>query len=167
MTQNDEKSLIKQAKLGNQEAFIELADLCKNKVAMVSFIVIGSKAEAEEITQDAFLRAYTNLHALKDEVPFGVWVSKIAKNLAIDRLRRKRFNPEAFWDWSCEDDAPEVILDIRKEIMSLPIAYRLPLTMMYFQSHTIDEIAKVMKIPIGTVKSRIFKAKEILKRRLS
>lgn len=167
MTQDEEKMLVEKAKEGNDDAFIQLADHYKNKVAIVSFVVIGSKAEAEEITQDAFLRAYTNINSLKAEIPFGLWVCKIAKNLAIDRLRRRRSIPDPPCDWSFGDNLTETVMDVRKEIMELPLNLRLPLTMLYFDAHTIEEIAKIMKIPIGTVKSRIFKAKEILKRRLS
>lgn len=167
MTQDEEKMLVEQARQGSTDAFIQLADRYKDKVSIVSFVVIGSKAEAEEITQDAFLRAYTNIGTLKNEIPFGLWVSKIAKNLAIDRLRRKRHIPDPPSFWSCGDNLTEIVLDVRKEIMELPLNLRLPLTMLYYESHTIEEIAKIMKIPVGTVKSRIFKAKEIIKRRLS
>lgn len=167
MTQDEEKMLVEKAKKGNNDAFIELADHYKDKVAIVSFVVVGNKAEAEEITQDAFLRAYTNIGTLKMEIPFGLWVSKIAKNLAIDRLRRRRSIPDPLCDWTFGNDFTEIVLDVRKEIMELPLNLRLPLTMLYYEAHTIEEIAKIMKIPVGTVKSRIFKAKEIIKRRLS
>lgn len=167
MTRDEEKMLVEKAKKGDDDAFIQLADHYKDKVAIVSFVVVGSRAEAEEITQDAFLRAYTNIGTLKIEIPFGLWVSKIAKNLAIDRLRRRRSIPDPPCDWSLGNDFTEIVLDVRKEIMELPLNLRLPLTMLYFEAHTIEEIAKIMKIPVGTVKSRIFKAKEIIKRRLS
>jgi RNA polymerase sigma-70 factor (ECF subfamily) len=167
MTPDEEKILVEKAKQGSSDAFIQLADHHKDKVAVISFVVIGNRAEAEEITQDAFLRAYTNINSLKIEIPFGLWVGKIAKNLAIDRLRRRRRIPDPPNDWSSGDNLTEIVLDVRKEIMELPLDLRLPLTLLYFDSHTIEEIAKIMRIPVGTVKSRIFRAKEIIKRRLS
>lgn len=167
MTPDEEKKLVAEVKQGNSDAFIKLADHHKDKVAVISFVVIGNRAEAEEITQDAFLRAYTNINTLRNEVPFGLWVGKIAKNLAIDRLRRRKRILDPPNDWSSGDNLTEIIMDVRKEIMELPLNLRIPLTLLYFDSHTIEEIARIMRIPVGTVKSRIFKAKEIIKRRLS
>jgi len=162
----NERQLVESAKSGNDDAFIELANLCKESVARIAFYIIGSRDEAEEIAADAFLKAYLSIKTLRDDVPFSVWVARIAKNLSIDKLRRKKSFQRQTEDSKGSDDE-EMAMDIRKEVMDLPIKLRLPLTMLYYDSMQIEDISKILGIPQGTVKSRIFLAKERLKRRLS
>ncbi len=163
---DDEKNLVNLAKSGNTDAFIALVDECKERIARIAFYITGSRDEAEEVAQEAFLRAFTQLGTLKPHIPFAIWVGRIAKNLSIDRIRKRKLPPDDLLDWG-DEGHPEIVMDVRKAIMELPIGLRLPVTMLYFDSLQIEEISKILKIPQGTVKSRIFKAKEILRRRLA
>ncbi|NMD14481.1 MAG: sigma-70 family RNA polymerase sigma factor, partial [Caldisericales bacterium] len=140
-------------------------DSCKERVAKIAFYVLGNRDEAEDVAQEAFLKAFVGIRSLKDGVPFDLWVSKISRNLSIDRLRKRRPQADPVEEWSKESE-PETILDMRKAIMELPALFRLPLTMLYFDDMSTDAIARILGIPQGTVKSRIHKAKEMIKRRL-
>lgn len=164
MTEIEESILVPNALSGDQEAFLALADACKDTVARIAYYVVGNRDEAEDITSEAFLKAWISLGTKKNDIPFKVWVSRIAKNAAIDRLRKRRPIPIDLQP--NHRDEPEEILDVRRELMSLPVDMRLPLTMMYYDDMSIADIAKVMHIPEGTVKSRIHNAKERMRKRL-
>ena len=163
--EDEYNKLVHLAKNGDQEAFIRLADSCKERVAKIAFYVLGNRDEAEDVAQEAFLKAFVGIRRLKDGVPFDLWVSKISRNLSIDRLRKRKPQADPVEEWSKENE-PETILDIREAIMELPALFRLPLTMLYFDDMPTEAIARVLGVPQGTVKSRIHKAKEMIKRRL-
>ncbi len=160
--------LTEDARNGDKEAFISLTKTCMEKVARVCLYVTGNKAIAEEITQEAFLKAFTKIHSLKPGIPFENWVIRIAKNLAIDfyRKNKRKLPLDIEIDWGDPND-DAVVLDVRREIMNLPEKFRLPLLLDFYEGLTMGEISKLLKIPIGTVKSRIFHAKEKMKSILS
>jgi RNA polymerase sigma-70 factor (ECF subfamily) len=164
VTEIEESILVTDASSGDQEAFLALADACKETVARIAYYVVGNRDEAEDVTSEAFLKAWMSLGTKKNDVPFRIWVSRIAKNAAIDRLRRRR--PIPIDPDTNHHDEPEEILDVRRELMLLPVDMRLPVIMMYYDDMSIADIAKVMHIPEGTVKSRIHNAKERMRKRL-
>jgi len=163
----DEK-LEELARNGDKSAFIELVEIHMEKVARITLYVVGNKALAEEITQEAFLKAFQKIHTLKVGIPFVNWAVRIAKNLAIDVLRKKkRMLPLNFEvDWGNPNDQ-SIVLDVRQELMKLPLKLRMPLVLEYYEGLGMNEIAKLLKIPAGTVKSRIHNAKLKMKKALS
>lgn len=164
MNDIDENELVRQACGGDENAFMMLVASCKETIARVAYFVAGNRDEADDITSEAFLKAWMSLRTKKTEIPFRIWVAKIAKNAAIDRYRKRK--PIHFDETGFAIDEPEEILDIRKALMELPLEMRLPVTMMYFDDMSITDIAKVMQIPEGTVKSRIHNAKERMRKGL-
>ncbi len=142
-------------------------------------------AEAEDIVQEALMRGYRGIKRFRGDCPLRVWLSRIVVRVAINhhrslarRLRRWVFFGDlqsVYEDGSVQEFEPadpkgffdrEAVLDIRKHVNRLPDEFRMPLVMLAVDGLTIPEIAGILEIPEGTVKSRIFYARKRLKQAL-
>ena len=142
-------------------------------------------ADAEDIVQEALMRGYRGIKRFRGDCPLRIWMSRIVVRVAINhhkslarRLKRWVFFGDlavAHDDGSVQEFEPvdplglfdrEAILDMRKHVNRLPDEFRMPLIMLAVDGLTIPEIANILQIPEGTVKSRIFYARKRLKERL-
>lgn len=141
------------------------------------FLVIGNQDRAVEATQEAFLRAFERFDTLRDPTKFPSWVTSIAINAARDRLReRARETPSDTATFDARsgdsiDDGPEgqaCTLDeaerLRDAIRKLPADFRAVVVLYYLHEENIASVARLLKIPEGTVKSRLFRARSALRR---
>ncbi|PRO67161.1 RNA polymerase sigma factor SigW [Alkalicoccus urumqiensis] len=179
------KKIVREVKGGNQEAFAELVELYKDRVYHVAYRILGNVHEAQDVSQEAFLRAYTNLDSYDENRKFSTWIYRIATNLAIDRIRKKKpdFNLEDrvggtenldyHSQFADETPLPEeqiVKLEMQEwvqdEIMQLPPKYRTAVILKYIEDLSLKEIAEVMNLPVATVKTRIHRGREALRKRL-
>ncbi|HEX7064107.1 MAG TPA: RNA polymerase sigma factor SigW [Bacillales bacterium] len=177
--------VIKRVRKGDQQAFGELIDLYQHKVYQICFRMVGNRQEAEDLGQEAFLRAYLNIDSYDSSKKFSSWLFRIATNLSIDRLRKKK--PDYHLDaeiagsegltmysrLAADGDLPEdqvVSLElqetIQEEIMQLPPKYRSAIIMKYIEDLSLKEIGEVLNIPVPTVKTRIHRGREALRKRL-
>ena len=90
------KKRIKQVIKGDQNAFGEIVEIYKDKVFQLAFRMLGNRHEAEDIAQEAFIRAYINIESFNINLKFSTWLYRIATNLCIDRIRKKK--PDYFLD---------------------------------------------------------------------
>ena len=90
------KKRIKQVIKGDQNAFGEIVEIYKDKVFQIAFRMLGNRHEAEDIAQEAFIRAYINIESFNINLKFSTWLYRIATNLCIDRIRKKK--PDYFLD---------------------------------------------------------------------
>lgn len=164
MDANSEFELVGQALKGNEGAFMTLVSDCKDTVARVAYFISCNRDEADDIASEAFLKAWTNLKSKKGDIPFRFWVCRIAKNIAIDRYRKRK--QRVVEDFSLKSEITDEAMDVRLALIDLPPEQRLPITMMYFDDMTVSDISKVLQIPQGTVKSRIHTAKAKMRKRL-
>ena len=136
-----------------------------------TYMVTGNVQMAEDATQEAFLKAFTNLHTLKDISRFSSWISVIATNCAIDILRRNKriiltdkeneyldSNPENSPQESWEQQ--ETNREVRETLLLMEPEDREILVLKYFNELSIQEIAELVSLPSGTIKSRLFRARE-------
>jgi RNA polymerase sigma-70 factor, ECF subfamily len=140
--------------------------------------VLRNSADAEDVAQEALLRAYRSFHRLRDRNRFRAWLVRISFRLALDRLRSAKRREQRDLDWSqpahqppastAEDLAAssEFQVHLDRALEELPEKLRLVLLLAAMEGHTIDEIANLLSIPIGTVKSRIFVARKQLAEKL-
>ncbi len=176
---------IKQVKKGDQNAFSEIVELFKDKVFQLCYRMVGNRHDAEDIAQEAFIRAYINIHTYDMNRKFSTWLYRIATNLSIDRLRKRK--PDYFLDAEIEgtegltmysqipsdDLKPEEMVEslefqewIQKEINELPVSYRSVIVLKYIEELSLKEIGEILDLPIGTVKTRIHRGREALRKRL-
>jgi RNA polymerase sigma-70 factor (ECF subfamily) len=179
------KRLIREVRKGNQQAFAEIVELYKDKVFQVAYRMVGNMHEAQDVAQEAFLRAYTNIDRFDIDRKFSTWLFRIATNVAIDRLRKKK--PDYYLQeevkgsdgltyesqLAAEDELPDdqvVKLErqewVQAEINQLPPKYRTAIILRYIEDLSINEISEILNIPPSTVKTRIHRGREALRKRM-
>jgi RNA polymerase sigma factor (sigma-70 family) len=162
---------------GNQEIFSVLVERYKDAVQNLAYRMLGNATEAEDITQESFVRAYTQLATYKSVHKFSTWLLSIASHLAIDQLRRRRFlalplEDVPFLEWivdmgiSPEQSAlqGEQQDEIQSYLQRLPGKYRAVIILRYWYDFSYDEIATALKLTPPLVKARLHRARELLAR---
>ncbi|WP_456272737.1 RNA polymerase sigma factor SigW [Bacillus sp. AK031] len=176
---------IKQVLKGDQDAFAEVIELYKDKVFQICFRMLGNRHEAEDISQEAFIRAYVNIHTFNQKRKFSTWLYRIATNLCIDRIRKKK--PDYYLDAEVtgtdgltmysqvaadgqlpEEEVEEMELqeEIQRQILKLPDKYRSVIVLKYIEELSLLEISEILDLPLGTVKTRIHRGREALRKQL-
>ena len=184
MAESDEQ-LIKQALTGDQRAYRELLNRHSQSIYHVIFKIVRNPDESADLVQETFMKAFGSLATYRFEYRFSTWLYKIAANNAIDFLRKKRIEALSLDkpiqtkdgevgfevpDWS--QNPEENLYRRRREITiqdaisSLPAKYREVIVLRHQQDKSYEEIAEQLGLPVGTVKARIFRARELLKKKL-
>lgn len=179
------KKRIKQVLKGDQDAYAEVVEIYKDKIFQICYRMLGNRHEAEDIAQEAFLRAYVNINSFNINLKFSSWLYRIATNLCIDRIRKKK--PDYYLDAEVagtdgltmysqipaetrlpEDDVESLELrdTIQKEISKLQEKYRTVIVLKYIEELSLNEISEILDIPLGTVKTRIHRGREALRKQL-
>lgn len=164
---------------GNIDDFKFLVDKYKNQIFTLIFRMVNDYHVAEDLAQETFIKAYTSLKKYKIEYSFYNWLYTIALNLTRNYLKRRKiigfvsFNKgDADLPIASNEDVEESVErdmeseKLRMTLEKLPIKYREVLILRIAEEMSYDEISKVLKIPIGTVETRIHRAKEKLKKML-
>lgn len=166
---------------GDRGAFRILIDRHQNRVFSLLKRLVRSAETAEDLGQEAFLRAYTKLDKFDQTMSFQNWILKIAQNLAytwlkrsgVDRERLILDGPEDRGTGAVPDESPlsdpenvaqqRAVADVAREAMErLPEKYRVVLTLRYTEERSYQEISRILEIPLGTVKFRLFQAHKYL-----
>jgi RNA polymerase sigma-70 factor (ECF subfamily) len=175
--------LVELAKEGDQNAFAELMKRYNRSLYHVILKMVRNVDDAEDLTIEAFAKAFKNLDKFKQDYTFSTWLFKIATNNCIDFMRKKK-NNETFsinnlynstenedfdLDIADENANPQenAIRSQKAELMQklvarLPSKYRKLVSMRYFEERAYQEIAEELEIPIGTVKAQLHRARELL-----
>ena len=167
----DEVSLLRASLAGEVDAWGEIVSRYKEAVFGLCLGFLRNRADAEDITHDAFIRAYENLRRYHLEKRFSTWLFTIAANLCRNRLRHYRYHPVISPPDQIEGgiDPAKVVarearwVRIRNGFDRLPNIYRAPLTLRYYNDLPYREIAAILSLPEGTVKTRIHRGKVMLK----
>lgn len=171
----DDQTLVTQALAGRGEAFGTLVERYDRAVYHLAYRTLRDSEEARDVAQEAFFKAYRSLRTFRPGAKFSTWIFSIAYHACCDRLnRRKRYSNEELPDRADPGAGPEqqaIAGDearrLRAAIAQLPEKYRTVITLYHLQGSQYDEIAQVLEIPIGTVKTHLFRAKEQLRRMLN
>jgi RNA polymerase sigma-70 factor (ECF subfamily) len=171
MTDNE---LVERARTGDARSYEELVRRYERLVGRVLYSYAGRDAAVEDLVQETFLRAYDRLSTFNPEYRFKTWLLAIANNLGIDTLRRRRdvveFNPEVHGRVVRGPEAvateAERAKSVQEAVMTLPENYSVPLVLRYAEGLTYAEIAEVLGITVPALKSRLFRARNMLAERL-
>ncbi len=183
--QDNDTEVIEQALKGDQHAYRILAERHRPAVFHIVYKIVRDKETANDLVQETFMKAFTSLATYRSEYRFSTWLYKIAANCSIDHLRKKRIQVlslEGQMDHEFEGrtiDVPDYSyhperdlvrkqqrFSIEEAIDSLPKKYREVIVYRHKDDKSYEEIADLLDIPIGTVKARIFRARELLKKKL-
>jgi RNA polymerase sigma-70 factor, ECF subfamily len=174
----DDGVLVRQVRQGNLEAYGELVRRYQGSVFGVCYRMLGERQEAEDLVQDAFIRGYERLNTFDAAYPFGPWIRRVAANLCLNRLQRRRpslveLDEEGGPAESALRRPPESAAErrqraeaLRRAILALPPAYRAVIELRHFQDATYEEIAAALDLPLSDVKSHLYRARRVLARRL-
>jgi RNA polymerase sigma-70 factor (ECF subfamily) len=178
----DEHKLIKQAKNGDTEAFAALVGLHERFVYNLALRTLGNPDEAADVAQEAFVRAWIALGEFREQAQLRTWLYRIVLNLCLNRVPRLR---RELQNLTHEEliDIPETASAatnpiasleenelrgfLHREIDKLPEQYRLLVSLRYQHELSYDEIASLVGLPVGTVKTGLFRAKARLREALS
>ena len=172
--------LVRTAVSGRESAFEELVRRYQRPIASYVYRMVGDYDAALDLTQEVFIKVYNSLSRYRSEFKFSTWIYKIAHNTAIDHLRRhtvrdqimtadgvgpgseiaiesRRLTPEQ------ESEREERRSEIESVVQSLPAAYRELIVLRHSHDLSYDEIAEVTGLPLGTVKNRLFRAREAMR----
>jgi RNA polymerase sigma-70 factor (ECF subfamily) len=183
----DETALVARAQLGDEDAFTKLYDQCSRKVYLLALKLTGDHHEAEDVLQDAFLKAFVHLGEFRKESRFSTWLTRIAANEALTRLRRRgqkrisldgpvemdgeRSRPREFQDH--QDDAElaysklELQMILSKVIGKLEPASRTILVLRYVQDVSTEATARLLGLSEAAVKTRLLRARLKMRKSLS
>jgi len=161
----------------NQEAFAVLVERYKDAVQNLAYRMLSNVTEAEDVTQETFVRAYTQLATYKPAHKFSTWLLSIASHLAIDQLRRRRFlalplEDVPFLEWIVDrGTGPEQSAlqgeqqdEIQVYLQRLPSKYRAVIVLRYWYDFSYEEIARTLDLTPALVKARLHRARELLAR---
>lgn len=172
----DDNECVREVLAGNKEAYGLLIHKYENKIYTLLLRMIHDSQDAQDLTQECFIKAYHYLHSFDPERKFSSWLYRIASNLCLNALQarqKKQLHPgELEEKWLVEEDSPESILlrkehvsEIREVVDELPEHYRMVLLLRYLEDMSYQEISTVLDIPISTVQVRIHRAKIKLRMR--
>lgn len=171
----DDGQTHKEAELALQREFEERLAECGPLTYRVARAVLRNTADAEEVGQEALLRAYRRFRGLRDRNRFRAWLVRITFRLSLDRARsaERRQQRETLWSQpgpvlTTEElaAATEFQAHVDRELAELSPKLRLVLLLSAMQGHTLEEVADILALPLGTVKSRLFLARKRLAERL-
>jgi RNA polymerase sigma-70 factor (ECF subfamily) len=171
----DDRTLVAQTLAGQAQAFATLVERYDRAVYHLAYRTLRDQEEARDVAQEAFFKAYRSLRTFKPEAKFSTWLFAIAYHACCDRLgRRKRYSNEELPERADSSAGPESqaiandeALRLRAAIARLPEKYRTVITLYHLQGRQYEEIAQVLGMPMGTVKTHLFRAKEQLRRILN
>jgi len=187
LPQMDEEAFVKAASNGDLDAFNQLVLEYQNLIYNFIYSLVGEPESAEDITQESFIKAYQKLHSFRGG-SFRSWLMRIATNSAYDFLRRSRRYPtqQLFLEdengdemdsapWLADPSASvqdvfeqnELLKTVFTLLEELPNAYRIVLTLIDVHEFDYAEAAQALNVPIGTVKSRLVRARLQMKNKLS
>ncbi len=170
--------LIGRVQNGDVDALGELYELYKTRIFRTALAITRDQAVAEDILQETFLRLFRHADSIRRDVPVGPWLYRVAVNLSYTWVQRR---------WRCAGPLeavldhlaaplqllPEKMLErgemrenVRAAIESLPLPHRVVIVLFYLEELSLKEIAHILEIPEGTAKSRLYYAREVLKRTL-
>jgi RNA polymerase sigma-70 factor (ECF subfamily) len=167
-------ALIAAAVAGNGESFGTLVERYDRAVYHLAYRTLHDVEEAKDATQEAFMKAYRALHTFRPGAKFSTWIFTIVYHACCDRLaRRKRLSDAELPDRADPAAGPEALAEasddarrLRAAIEGLPEKYRTVITLFHLQGKQYEEIATVLDLPMGTVKTHLFRAKELLRKAL-
>ncbi len=175
--------LVKKAVDGDQKAYAELMARYRDAIYFMLLKMINNKTDAEDLTIEAFGKAFKNLKQYSPNYAFSTWLFKIASNNCIDYLRKKRthhLSIDGSFSASEKETEPQIYIRdetpdpeenliraqkailMRTVVKKLKPRYRALIELRYFKEYSYDEISQELDLPLGTVKAQLFRARELL-----
>jgi RNA polymerase sigma-70 factor (ECF subfamily) len=172
-----DSTLVHRTRNGETEAFGELVNRYQHIVFNVCYRLLGNYRDAEDLTQNTFIRAYQRLKTYDPQRPFGPWIRKIATNLCFNFFHQQTdalpFEGRIHQTTPNYNETPEEIYKkteqietLHQAIISLPPKHRIMIELRHYQDLSYQEIAETLNVPVSDVKSYLFRGRKLLAQRL-
>ncbi|MFA6540462.1 MAG: sigma-70 family RNA polymerase sigma factor [Bacteroidota bacterium] len=169
-----DKDLLHRARLGDQKAFTTLVQRYESRVAATVKGMLGNTDESEDIGQEVFIRFYHALHAFREEASLGTYLTRIAINLSLDELKRRKRKFLFFIPLSQEiskaamtekeiSGSNDLKENLQNALQKLAPEFRAVLVLRLIDGYSTEETAKLLNLPVGTVLSRLARAQQKLR----
>ena len=172
--------LVEAAKLGNEKAFASLMNRYRDSIYYMLLKMVNNPIDAEDLTIEAFGKAFRNLESYTPKFAFSTWLFKIATNNCVDFIRKKQLSPTPFDH--LQDNIDNVTINIQSDlpdpeeslinhqkiaalkiiVSQLKPRYKSLIELRYYKEYSYEEISSELNLPIGTVKAQLFRAKTLL-----
>ena len=177
----DDQQLVTASKRGDQDAFAQLVQRYQRRIFNLVYRMLQQYEEASEITQETFLAAWQGLPSFRGDARFATWLYRIAYNCALKQLEtRKRDralqaalqaeqaleSEDTYKRADAQIDEHERQAFVQEHLSRLPAKYRAVLILRHLQDMTYEEMAEILTMPVGTIKTHLFRARNLLKERL-
>lgn len=184
---DEERRLIEQSRQGDQGAFDTLVRRYEKQLYNTAYRLTGSYDDASDLAQEAFLRAWNNLRSFRGDASFSTWLYRIVTNVFLDERKRRRARPQRSLEEALGSDENTVTRQfedtgpspqdrveegerwqiLQRAIADLPAPQRVMVVLYHTENRSYEEIAQIMGLPMGTVKSRLNRARLALKNKLT
>ncbi len=173
-------ALVLRAQKGDQMAYAELMGRYRDAIYFMLLKMVNNSSDAEDLTIEAFGKAFKNISQYTPNFAFSTWLFKIATNNCIDFIRKKRASTISIDQQNEEQDSATVLIQsdtldpeedminkqkiklLREIVNKLKPRYRTLVELRYFKEYSYEEISEELELPIGTVKAQLFRARELL-----
>lgn len=173
-------NLVEQARRGNEKAFASLMNRYRDSIYYMLLKMVNNPSDAEDLTIEAFGKAFRNLDSYTPKFAFSTWLFKIASNNCVDFIRKKQLSPTPFdliqdnldnATINIQSDLPDPeeslinhqkITALKDIINQLKPRYKSLIELRYYKEYSYEEISSELNLPIGTVKAQLFRAKTLL-----
>jgi RNA polymerase sigma factor (sigma-70 family) len=172
--------LVEQARKGDEKAFASLHNRYRDSIYFMLLKMVSNPSDAEDLTIEAFGKAFRNLDSYTPNFAFSTWLFKVATNNCIDFIRKKQASPSIIdqgpdemddYTINIQSDMPDPeealinhqkIKQLREVVDQLKPRYRNLIELRYYKEYSYEEISKELNLPIGTIKAQLFRAKTLL-----
>jgi RNA polymerase sigma-70 factor (ECF subfamily) len=175
-----DSDLVARAIRGREDGFNELVRRYQRPIAAYVYRMVGDYDAALDLTQEVFIKVYSSLARYRPEFKFSTWIYKIAHNASVDHLRRSASREQAIISEVDGEEREMTVMsrklspeqeyaveerraEIERVVRQLPSVYRELIILRHQHDLSYDEIAEVMSLPLGTVKNRLFRAREMMR----
>jgi RNA polymerase sigma-70 factor (ECF subfamily) len=171
-----DNELVRRVLTGEVEAYGELVVRHQARVFYLGLKFLRRNEDAEDFAQEVFIRAYEKLSSFQATVPFAAWLYRIAYNLAVNKYHLKKRQlravntvellPDSSFSPEHHLLAEELAEWVRKSLQRIPEIYHVLIRMHFFEGLSYPEISRALEMPVNTIKSYIFRAKELIRQRM-
>ena len=166
-----DEEIIEKVRTSNQDLYAVIIDKYQKKLVRYVNNLIKNEDKSIDVVQESFIKAYINLNSFNIEKKFSSWIYRIAHNQAINLAKKYQKETPLLedWDFKSDDDIEkdfeekETIEKVEKCLKNIPLLYSEPLSLYYIDEKSYEEISDILRIPMGTVATRINRAKKIMK----
>jgi RNA polymerase sigma-70 factor, ECF subfamily len=144
------------------QAFEELVATYQDKVFRLSYSMLGDRAQAEDAAQESFLRIWKSIDRYRGDSAFGTWIFSITRNVCLTAISKRRPSRPVEDTERAKPDPPERQRDIVRLVRELPENYRRVVMLFYMEERSYEEVARMLDLPVGTVKTHLHRARQQL-----